>query len=59
VLDDAMAAISADLSRIDGHPPPAALVGMGGAVTNLTAVKLPYNINHHRAEQRLAQEPAA
>jgi exopolyphosphatase/guanosine-5'-triphosphate,3'-diphosphate pyrophosphatase len=40
VLDDALAAISADLSRIDGHPPPDALVGMGGAVTNLTAVKL-------------------
>jgi exopolyphosphatase/guanosine-5'-triphosphate,3'-diphosphate pyrophosphatase len=40
VLDDALAAISADLSRLDSHPPPAALVGMGGAVTNLTAVKL-------------------
>jgi exopolyphosphatase / guanosine-5'-triphosphate,3'-diphosphate pyrophosphatase len=40
VLDDALAAISADLSRIDGRPPPAALVAMGGAVTNLTAVKL-------------------
>jgi exopolyphosphatase / guanosine-5'-triphosphate,3'-diphosphate pyrophosphatase len=40
VLRDAMAAISADLSRIDGRPPPDALVAMGGAVTNLTAVKL-------------------
>jgi exopolyphosphatase / guanosine-5'-triphosphate,3'-diphosphate pyrophosphatase len=40
VLGDALAAISADLSRIDGRPPPDALVGMGGAVTNLTAVKL-------------------
>jgi exopolyphosphatase/guanosine-5'-triphosphate,3'-diphosphate pyrophosphatase len=40
VLDDAMAAISADLSRIDGRPSPDTLVGMGGAVTNLTAVKL-------------------
>ena len=40
VLDDALAAISADLSRIDGRPPPDALVAMGGAVTNLTAVKL-------------------
>jgi exopolyphosphatase/guanosine-5'-triphosphate,3'-diphosphate pyrophosphatase len=40
VLDDARAAISADLARLDGRPPPAALVGMGGAVTNLTAVKL-------------------
>ena len=40
VLGDAMAAISADLSRIDGRPPPDVLVAMGGAVTNLTAVKL-------------------
>jgi exopolyphosphatase/guanosine-5'-triphosphate,3'-diphosphate pyrophosphatase len=40
VLRDAIAAISADLSRIDGRPPPDALVAMGGAVTNLTAVKL-------------------
>ena len=40
VLRDALAAISADLSRIDGRPPPDALVGMGGALTNLTAVKL-------------------
>jgi len=39
-LDDARAAISADLVRLDGRPPPDALVGMGGAVTNLTAVKL-------------------
>jgi exopolyphosphatase / guanosine-5'-triphosphate,3'-diphosphate pyrophosphatase len=40
VLRDALVAISADLSRIDGRPPPDALVGMGGAVTNITAVKL-------------------
>jgi exopolyphosphatase/guanosine-5'-triphosphate,3'-diphosphate pyrophosphatase len=40
VLGDALAAISADLARIDGHPPPDALVAMGGAVTNMTAVKL-------------------
>ena len=40
VLRDALAAISADLSRIDDRPPPDALVAMGGAVTNLTAVKL-------------------
>ena len=40
VLRDALAAISADLSRIDGRPPPDALVAMGGAVTNITAVKL-------------------
>ena len=36
---DAMAAISGDLSRIDGRPVPDALVGMGGAVTNMAAVK--------------------
>jgi exopolyphosphatase / guanosine-5'-triphosphate,3'-diphosphate pyrophosphatase len=40
VLRGALAAISADLSSIDGRPPPDALVAMGGAVTNLTAVKL-------------------
>ena len=39
VLNEAMAAIAADLSRIDGRPVPAALVAMGGAVTNLTAVR--------------------
>lgn len=39
VLHEAMAAISADLSRIDGRPVPDQLVAMGGAVTNMTAVK--------------------
>ena len=39
VLERASAAISADLSRIGGRPSPDALVGMGGAITNLTAVK--------------------
>jgi exopolyphosphatase/guanosine-5'-triphosphate,3'-diphosphate pyrophosphatase len=38
VLREAMAAISADLARIDGRPVPDALVAMGGAVTNITAV---------------------
>ena len=38
VLREAMAAISADLSRIGGRPVPDALVAMGGAVTNITAV---------------------
>jgi exopolyphosphatase/guanosine-5'-triphosphate,3'-diphosphate pyrophosphatase len=38
-LHEAMAAISADLSRIEGHPAPDMLVAMGGAVTNITAVK--------------------
>ena len=40
VLDDALAAIAADLSRLDGRPRPGALVGLGGAVTNMTAVRL-------------------
>jgi exopolyphosphatase/guanosine-5'-triphosphate,3'-diphosphate pyrophosphatase len=39
VLQDALAAISADLSRLDGRPVPDALVAMGGATTNITAVK--------------------
>jgi len=39
VLRGATAAISTDLSRIEGRPVPAALVAMGGAVTNISAVK--------------------
>jgi exopolyphosphatase/guanosine-5'-triphosphate,3'-diphosphate pyrophosphatase len=39
VLRDALAAIATDLSRIDGRPVPDGLVAMGGAVTNITAVK--------------------
>lgn len=39
VLREAMAAMSADLARIAGRPVPDALAAMGGAVTNLTAVK--------------------
>jgi exopolyphosphatase/guanosine-5'-triphosphate,3'-diphosphate pyrophosphatase len=38
VLSDALAAVAGDLSRLDGRPPPDALVGMGGAVTNMAAV---------------------
>jgi exopolyphosphatase / guanosine-5'-triphosphate,3'-diphosphate pyrophosphatase len=38
-LQEAMVAIAADLSRIDGRPVPDQLVAMGGAVTNITAVK--------------------
>jgi exopolyphosphatase/guanosine-5'-triphosphate,3'-diphosphate pyrophosphatase len=40
VLGDAFAVIAADLARLDGRPRPDALVGMGGAVTNMTAVQL-------------------
>jgi exopolyphosphatase/guanosine-5'-triphosphate,3'-diphosphate pyrophosphatase len=39
VLVEALAAIAGDLARIDGRPAPDALVAMGGAVTNITAVK--------------------
>ena len=39
VLEAARAAIAADLARIDGRPKPDALVAMGGAVTNIAAVK--------------------
>jgi exopolyphosphatase/guanosine-5'-triphosphate,3'-diphosphate pyrophosphatase len=39
VLRGALSAIAADLSRIDGRPPPKALVAMGGAATNIAAVK--------------------
>jgi exopolyphosphatase/guanosine-5'-triphosphate,3'-diphosphate pyrophosphatase len=39
VLRSALAGIAADLSRIDGRPPPDTLVAMGGAVTNIAAVK--------------------
>ena len=38
VLNDARAAIAAELARIDGTPRPDALVAMGGAVTNMAAV---------------------
>ena len=38
LLREAIAAIAADLARIDGRPVPDALVAMGGAVTNITAV---------------------
>ena len=34
-----LAAIAAELERLDGRPTPDALVGMGGAVTNLAAVE--------------------
>jgi exopolyphosphatase / guanosine-5'-triphosphate,3'-diphosphate pyrophosphatase len=38
-LGSALEAISVDLSRLDGRPRPDTLVGLGGAVTNLAAVK--------------------
>jgi exopolyphosphatase/guanosine-5'-triphosphate,3'-diphosphate pyrophosphatase len=39
-LQRAMNAMAVDLSRLDGAPVPDVLIGMGGAVTNLTAVML-------------------
>jgi exopolyphosphatase/guanosine-5'-triphosphate,3'-diphosphate pyrophosphatase len=39
VLDEALAAISVDLARLDDRPSPDALVGMGGALTNMAAVR--------------------
>jgi exopolyphosphatase / guanosine-5'-triphosphate,3'-diphosphate pyrophosphatase len=39
-LQAALDAIASDLDRLDGRPAPDALVAMGGAVTNITAVKL-------------------
>jgi exopolyphosphatase/guanosine-5'-triphosphate,3'-diphosphate pyrophosphatase len=39
VLSSAVEAIAADLGRLDGRTPPDALVGIGGANTNLAAVK--------------------
>jgi exopolyphosphatase / guanosine-5'-triphosphate,3'-diphosphate pyrophosphatase len=38
VLSDVLAAIAGDLARLHERPPPDALVGMGGAVTNIAAV---------------------
>jgi len=39
IFRDTLAAISADLSRLDGRPVPDVLVAMGGATTNIAAVK--------------------
>jgi exopolyphosphatase / guanosine-5'-triphosphate,3'-diphosphate pyrophosphatase len=39
-LTAAREAIAGDLARLDGRPTPDRLIGIGGAVTNLTAVKL-------------------
>jgi exopolyphosphatase/guanosine-5'-triphosphate,3'-diphosphate pyrophosphatase len=40
VLAEALRAVATDLTQIDGVSPPEGLVGMGGAVTNLTSVML-------------------
>jgi exopolyphosphatase/guanosine-5'-triphosphate,3'-diphosphate pyrophosphatase len=38
-VHDALGAIATDLARLDGRPRPTALVGMGGTLTNISAVK--------------------
>jgi exopolyphosphatase / guanosine-5'-triphosphate,3'-diphosphate pyrophosphatase len=38
-LDEVLSTLAADFARLDGRPTPDALVAMGGAVTNLAAVK--------------------
>ncbi len=38
VIREVLTTIASDLARLDGRPRPHALVGMGGAVTNVTAV---------------------
>ena len=38
-LATALEAIASEFSRVDGRPAPETLVGMGGTITNLTAVK--------------------
>jgi exopolyphosphatase/guanosine-5'-triphosphate,3'-diphosphate pyrophosphatase len=40
VVEETMAAIAAEFGRLAGRPSPSLLVGMGGAITNITAVKL-------------------
>jgi exopolyphosphatase/guanosine-5'-triphosphate,3'-diphosphate pyrophosphatase len=40
VVGEARSAVAADLDRLDGRASPDRLVGMGGAVTNMAAVKL-------------------
>ena len=40
VLQQALATVSGDLSRLDDRESPDVLVGMGGSVTNMTAVML-------------------
>jgi exopolyphosphatase/guanosine-5'-triphosphate,3'-diphosphate pyrophosphatase len=40
VVAEAQKGIGAELDRLDGRPTPDQLVGMGGALTNMAAVKL-------------------
>ena len=50
-LDEALGAIAAEFGRLDGVASPQALVGMGGAITNMTAVMLGLAIYDSEAVQ--------
>ena len=54
-LREALAAIAADLDRLDGREAPDVLVGIGGAVTNLAAVE--HGLEHLRPERRPRDGP--
>jgi exopolyphosphatase / guanosine-5'-triphosphate,3'-diphosphate pyrophosphatase len=59
VVTDARAAIAQALDRIADRPTPEALVGMGGAVTNMTAVMLaldPYDADRVQGATLTAEE---
>jgi exopolyphosphatase/guanosine-5'-triphosphate,3'-diphosphate pyrophosphatase len=43
-LDEARLSLARDLAKLDGREPPEVLVGMGGAVTNITAVSLSMDV---------------
>jgi exopolyphosphatase/guanosine-5'-triphosphate,3'-diphosphate pyrophosphatase len=57
-LEDARRSLANDLARLDGSKPPEILVGMGGAVTNLTAVSLSMEIYDPDAIQGAVLEVA-
>jgi exopolyphosphatase/guanosine-5'-triphosphate,3'-diphosphate pyrophosphatase len=40
VVADARAAVAAELTRLEGRPTPEVVIGLGGAITNMTAVML-------------------
>ena len=55
VVAEARAAMADDLGRLDGRPEPDAVVAMGGAVTNLAAVK--HGLTHLRPRCRPGHPP--
>jgi exopolyphosphatase/guanosine-5'-triphosphate,3'-diphosphate pyrophosphatase len=48
VLEAALAAVAAELARLDDHPRPDAIVAIGGTATNLAAVK--HGLAHYDAD---------